>query len=53
MVDMIEKDSIAKRGLTRKALHPGTANDLFNRYQEDFDLAGQVGIQVHRISLEW
>ncbi len=32
---------------------PGIANDLFNRYQEDFRLAGQIGIQVHRISLEW
>ncbi|OGM98543.1 MAG: hypothetical protein A2649_00475 [Candidatus Yanofskybacteria bacterium RIFCSPHIGHO2_01_FULL_41_26] len=32
---------------------PGIANDLFNRYQEDFDLAGEIGIQVHRISLDW
>ena len=32
---------------------PGIGNDLFNRYKEDFNLAGQVGVQVHRISLEW
>lgn len=32
---------------------PGIGNDFFNRYKEDFDLAGQIGIQVHRISLEW
>lgn len=32
---------------------PGIANDFFNRYREDFDFAGQIGIQVHRISLDW
>ena len=32
---------------------PGIANDLFHRYKEDFDAASQIGIQVHRISLEW
>lgn len=32
---------------------PGVANDFFNRYKEDFDLAGKIGIQVHRISLDW
>ena len=32
---------------------PGVGNDFFNRYKEDFDLAGQIGIQVHRMSLEW
>ena len=32
---------------------PGIANDLFNRYQEDFDLAEKIGLQVHRISLDW
>ena len=32
---------------------PGIGNDFFNRYKEDFDLAGQLGIQVHRMSLEW
>jgi len=32
---------------------PGVGNDFFNRYREDFDLADKLGIQVHRISLEW
>jgi len=32
---------------------PGVGNDFLNRYKEDFDLAGQIGIQVHRMSLEW
>lgn len=32
---------------------PGIGNDFFNRYKEDFDLASQIGIQVHRMSLEW
>ncbi|MEK7138936.1 MAG: family 1 glycosylhydrolase [Patescibacteria group bacterium] len=53
IADLLEKDSLAKKKLERKATHPGTANDLFNRYKEDFDLASQVGIQIHRISLDW
>lgn len=32
---------------------PGVGNDFFNRYKEDFDMAGRLGIQVHRMSLEW
>src|SRR6202795_426967 len=32
---------------------PGIGNDLFHRYKEDFDAAHDIGIQVHRISLEW
>ncbi len=32
---------------------PGVGNDFFNRYKEDLDMAGQLGIQVHRMSLEW
>lgn len=53
IADTLEKDSLAKKGLKRKAVHPGVANDLFNRYREDFDLASEIGIGVHRISLEW
>lgn len=54
IADILKKDSIAKKGLDREPIYPGTANDLFNRYKEDFDLAGKEGItQVHRISLEW
>jgi len=52
--DILKKDSIAKKGLVRDPVHPGVANDLFNRYKEEYDLAGKYGItQVHRISLEW
>lgn len=51
--DAIQKDSIAKKGVSQKPVYPGNANDLFNRYKDDFDLAGEIGIQVHRISLEW
>jgi len=32
---------------------PGIGTDFLNRYQEDFDLAEQIGDQMHRISLEW
>ena len=27
--------------------------DMFNRYKEDFSLAAEIGIQSHRLSLEW
>ena len=32
---------------------PSSGTDFFNRYKEDYDLAGEIGIQVHRLSLEW
>lgn len=50
---IIQKDTFAKKGINKIPIHPGIANDLFNRYKEDFDLAEQIGIQVHRLSLEW
>ena len=54
LAEALEKDSLAKKGLKRKAIHSGTANDLYNRYKEDFYIAGQNKItQIHRISLEW
>ncbi len=56
IADILEKDSLAKKGLKRKAIHPGVANDLFNRYQEDFNLASHETLKItqnHRISLEW
>lgn len=54
MTEILKNDSIAKKGLTKEAIRPGVANDFFNRYKEDFDLASQGQItQVHRISLEW
>lgn len=51
--ETLEKDSIAKKRVIQKPIHPGIANDFFNRYPEDFDLASQIGVQIHRISLEW
>ena len=41
------------KGVDRKAIYPGTADDFFTRYKEDADLAGQIGASPHRISLEW
>lgn len=32
---------------------PGEGALFLERYKEDFSLAGQIGIQVHRLSLEW
>ncbi len=53
-VDILKKDSIAKKGVEREPIYPGVANDLFNRYKEEFDIASENGLsQVHRISLEW
>lgn len=31
----------------------GIANDFYNRYKEDFDLAAEFHDQIHRISLDW
>jgi beta-glucosidase len=38
----------------RKIFEPcGKAIDHWNRYKSDFDLAAQIGIKVHRLSIEW
>lgn len=50
---ILEKNSIAKKRVSQKPVYPGIANDLFNRYKEDIDLASQIGVQIHRLSLEW
>jgi len=31
----------------------GIANDFWNRYQEDIDLASELGVEVFRMSVEW
>ena len=31
----------------------GSASDHFNRFEEDFDIAKQLGHNAHRLSLEW
>jgi beta-glucosidase len=36
-----------------KIILPGIGTDFLNRYKEDFDAASEIGIQMHRISLEW
>lgn len=54
LAEILKKDSLAKKGLDREPVHSGTANDLYSRYKEDFDMAGEFGLtQIHRISLEW
>ena len=32
---------------------PGVGSDFLHHYTEDFDQAREIGIQMHRISLEW
>lgn len=32
---------------------PWPNNDFLSRYRDDFRLAAQIGIQMHRLSLEW
>ncbi len=32
---------------------PENGTDFLNRYKEDLNMAGQIGINVHRLSLEW
>ena len=39
--------------LKEPKIGPGIGNDLYTRYREDFNLAGQINIQIHRISLDW
>ncbi|MBN1653429.1 MAG: family 1 glycosylhydrolase [Deltaproteobacteria bacterium] len=31
----------------------GIACDHWNRYEQDFDLAAEIGVRVHRLSVEW
>jgi beta-glucosidase len=31
----------------------GLAVDFWNRYEEDYELAKEIGVQVHRMSIEW
>ena len=31
----------------------GRACDHWNRYEEDYDLAAEMGIHIHRLSIEW
>lgn len=49
----IEADLERPPGRRRFAEPVGLACDHWNRYEEDHRLAGLLGIQVHRMSVEW
>ena len=40
-------------GKIKDGANSSVACDHYNRYEEDFDLAKQLGHQVHRLSVEW
>jgi beta-glucosidase len=49
-----EMNEMKKPPKKRRIKEPcGLACDHWNRYEEDFDLARQMGIKVHRLSIEW
>lgn len=49
-----EMEDLKKPPEKRKFAEPcGQAVDFWNRYEEDYELARQMGIQVHRMSVEW
>lgn len=51
---IMEKQEMQKSPDKRRILEPcGKACDHWNRYKEDFDLAKEMGIQIHRLSIEW
>ena len=49
--DFIEKTK--RESPKDKIILPGNGTDFLSRYKEDFDAAQEIGIQMHRISLEW
>ena len=49
-----EKKEMEKPPERRRIKEPcGRACDHWNRYEEDYDLARSIGVQVHRLSIEW
>lgn len=42
-----------ENNLKQPFVGPGEGTLFLERHKEDFDLAGQIGTQVHRLSLEW
>ena len=40
-------------GKIKDGTNSSVACDHYNRYEEDFDLAKELGHQVHRFSIEW
>lgn len=50
--DIVHNDW-AKAGEEGKVPKAGAACDHFHRYEEDFDIAKELGHNAHRLSLEW
>lgn len=49
-----EQEEMKKPPDRRRIKEPcGKACDHWNRYEEDYDLARSLGVQVHRLSIEW
>jgi beta-glucosidase len=51
--DAERKEQQKPTGKRRLAECCGDACDHWNRYEEDYDLAREMGIQMHRLSIEW
>ena len=50
----LENSDQRKPARKRKITEPcGAAADHWNRYEEDYDLAAAIGVQVHRLSIDW
>jgi len=45
--------SIRENALSPENYISGRASDHFNRYEEDFDLTGRIGLNAYRFSIEW
>lgn len=46
-------EQLKKEGKTSADFISGKACDSYNRYEEDFDIAGQLNQNIHRFSIEW
>lgn len=44
---------LQKKGLPLETHVAGVATDHYNRFEEDFQMAKELGHNVHRLSLEW
>ena len=50
----MEKLDVRKPASERKFKEPcGVACDHWNRYEEDYDIAKELGVMIHRPSIEW
>lgn len=46
-------EQLKKEGKNPKDFISGKADDSFNRYEEDFDIAKKLNQNIHRFSIEW